>query len=106
VVIAIRKPVQRLGASRVAHRLPLTTCRTRHPYGTPTGAEPSSTRCPASPHAVLAFALIAGVALLCVAGMNGWLWQPQDLLEASPSHQFSGQAGQSECEPVMFEAGG
>ena len=52
VVIAIRKPVQRLGASRVAHRLPLNTCRTRHLDGTPTGAEPSSTRCPASPRAV------------------------------------------------------
>jgi hypothetical protein len=33
-VTAIR-PVQRLGASRVAHRLPLNACRTRHLDGTP-----------------------------------------------------------------------
>ena len=50
--------------------------------GTPTGAEPSSTRCPASPRAVpkpLPASTAAG------------------LLEASPAHQLSGQAGHREC---------
>jgi hypothetical protein len=83
MVMAIRKASQRLGASRVARRLPLNTCRTRHLDGTPTGAGP---RCPVSPS----------------GGPNpGRLRQAQDLLEASPAHQLYGQVGQSECEPVM-----
>jgi hypothetical protein len=36
LVMAIRKLVQRLGASRIAHRLRLNACHTRHSYGTPT----------------------------------------------------------------------
>ena len=84
VVMAIRKPVQRLGASRVAHRLPLNACRTRHLDGTPTGAGR------AAPSSALRW-----------SRNPGRLRQPQDLLEASPTHPFSGQAGQRECEPVM-----
>jgi hypothetical protein len=49
LVMAIRKPVQRLGASRVARRLPGNACRTRHLDGTPTGAGPLR---PASPRLV------------------------------------------------------
>jgi hypothetical protein len=37
VVMTIELPVQRLGASRVAHRLPLDACRNRQGHGTPPG---------------------------------------------------------------------
>jgi hypothetical protein len=82
LIMTIELPVQRLGASRIAHRLPLDARRTRQPHDTPTGAAP---RCPVSPWMV----------------PNRWLArQPQDLLEASPAHKFSGQVGESECKPL------
>ena len=36
LIMTIELPVQRLGASRIAHRLPLDARRTRQPHGTPT----------------------------------------------------------------------
>ena len=86
-VIAVRKPVQRLGASRVAHRLPLNTCRTRHLDGTPTGAEPSSTRCPASPR-VVPKPWVASAAV-----------GPARTESLRPTSSTGRSA--SECEPVM-----
>jgi hypothetical protein len=72
------KPVQRLGASRIAHRPPLNACRTRHP---PRYAHLRRAGCPVS--------LRGG--LIALGGL-----QPQDLLEASPAHQFSGQVARAE----------
>jgi hypothetical protein len=78
LIMTIGLPVQRLGASRIAHRLPLDARRTRQPHGTPTGAAP---RRPVSPR----------------VAPDPWLASTaQDLLEASPAHQFSGQARESE----------
>ena len=85
-----RRPVQRLGASRVAHRLPLNACRTRHLDGTPHRFWP---RCPVSP------------------AWHGRLRQPQNSPGTNPGspvlnpvHQVYGQVGSPPDRPERMRA--